>query len=271
MNSKEKFGMEDMKKLIVDDYFDSADFMLNTFFESNPLFDSEIEKTSFEILKTWNRKGELESIGASIFSEYRIQLARDIFLDEMGEDIFKELATSARMDHFLRRIFPNQNSAWWDNINTAEKEDRSMMLKKSFQHAIATLAGKLGNNPKEWQWKKIHTLTLNHPLGKIPLIGKFFNSGPRAVNGGSETINNQRTFLHRNSHEVESGPSMRTILDFARLDEIHLINPLGQSGHRLSPYFDNQADMYSKGEFRKMNFYEMRETDSKKILHFLPE
>lgn len=271
LSSKNSFNIEDMKKLILDDYFDSSEYILKDLIpilESEKL--SEVEKVSLEILKSWNKKGELNSVGASIFSELRIHLVREIFLDELGAEDFESIMNTSRAHHFLKRIFQKNDSKFWDNLNTKKIETKKDILLNSFKITVYSLVGKLVNNPIEWTWNKVHTLEIKHPLGKIPLLGKLFNSDKIPVSGGSETINNLLTLLGKNSHEVEAGPSMRMIIDFSRLDEILLINPLGQSGHAFSPFHHDQNKMYTNGEFRKLNFYEMKETDQNKILVLVP-
>ncbi len=271
LSSKNSFDVEDMKKLILDDYFDSSEFILKDLIpilESEKL--NELEKTSLDILKSWNKKGELNSVGASIFSELRIHLVREIFYDELGKEDFESIMSTSRAHHFLKRIFEKNESKFWDNTTTKEIETKKNILVKTFKISIYSLLGKIGKNPNDWTWNKLHTLEIKHPLGKIPLLGKLFNSEKIPVNGGSETINNLLTLLGKNSHEVEAGPSMRMIIDFSRLDEILLINPLGQSGHAFSPYHHDQNKLYTKGEFRKLNFYEMKETDQNKILVLVP-
>jgi penicillin amidase len=270
--TKNKYSVDDLKNLILDDYIDSSDYILELLFqEVKESGLNDIELKSLEILKDWNRKSDVNSIGASIFSELRYYLVRNIFLDELGEKRFEEICSTSRIHHYLRRIFKKKNSDWWDNKLTIEKEDYKLILKKSFQDSIYSLVGKLGKNPYEWQWGKLHTLTLNHPLGSVPLLGKLFNSGPRKISGATETVNNQLTLLKSNSHEVEAGPSMRMILDMSKLEEVYIINPLGQSGHRLSPHFDDQVELFTNGKFRKFNFYEMKETDSNRILSLMPD
>ncbi|HEY5510079.1 MAG TPA: hypothetical protein VIK10_03540 [Prolixibacteraceae bacterium] len=36
------------------------------------------------------------------------------------------------------------------------------------------LTKKLGNNPAGWEWQKVHTLTLNHPMGKVKMLDVLF-------------------------------------------------------------------------------------------------
>jgi penicillin amidase len=54
---------------------------------------------------------------------------------------------------------------------------------------------------------------------------------------------------------------MRTQIDFGDPNSIQIINPLGESGHRLSPHFQDQADLYARGEFRTLSLEKMKTSD----------
>ncbi|MCX8000284.1 MAG: penicillin acylase family protein, partial [Leptospiraceae bacterium] len=53
------------------------------------------------------------------------------------------------------------------------------------------------------------------------------------------------------------------IVDYSDLEHVKLINPLGESGHRMSPHFQDQADMYVNGEFREINLLNMKQKEDK--------
>lgn len=271
--SQNTFDKSDVMRIILDDYFASADFYLPVLFEvleKNQHNLIPIEKRAFEFLQGWDRKGSKESVGASLFSEFRMQLARKIFLDEFGERRYKSIAGTARIHHFMKKVFSNPQSKWWDNIQTPKKETREEIILDSFRASVAVLMGRLGTNPTEWKWEKLHTLTLKHALGEVPPLHLVFNSGPRGVGGGTEVINNLLTKFSENNHSINAGPSMRMIVDYADLEHVKLINPLGQSGHRFSPHFQDQADMYVNGEFRNVNFLDMKK-DVNRVLVLHPQ
>jgi penicillin amidase len=96
--------------------------------------------------------------------------------------------------------------------------------------------------------------------------------GPFPVNGAREVINNMG-FPYDNSrfYKVSSGPSTRRIVDFSDIENSKSILPTGQSGNPFSPHYEDQAEMYINGEFRKMmmNELEIKRT-SENLLIFNP-
>jgi penicillin G amidase len=274
LSEKSDYSMEDMKNIVLDDTFDSANYILPSLFERikpNLSSLSSTELSALEILKNWDKRGNPKQAGALIFSELRIQFMRSIFLDEFGEDRFSTLGDTARLYHYLKKVYKNDSSKWWDNISTKEIESPTDITLQAFKNTVSILTKKQGSNPLVWEWGKEHTLELKHALGEIPLIGSFFNSGPRSVPGGSETVNNLLSKISKGEHRVTAGPSMRTQIDFGDLDGIQIINPLGQSGHRLSPHFQDQAEKYVKGEFRTISINNMKVNSNNRITVISPK
>jgi penicillin amidase len=118
-----------------------------------------------------------------------------------------------------------------------------------------------------WKWGKAHTLTHNHALGTVL---NFLNIGPFETPGGNEVINNMGyTYTGDKIQSVLFGPSTRRIIDFSDVrNNSWSILPTGQSGNIFSPHYDDQAEMFINGEFRKMmmNREEITKTQNKLLL-----
>jgi penicillin amidase len=127
-------------------------------------------------------------------------------------------------------------------------ETRTQIVTQAFNKAAADLGRQLGTDTAAWQWKHVHFIEHKHPLGVLPLVGRFFNVGPFPVPGGQETINNLDFPLDSTGiYKVVSGPALRRIIDFGDLSQRHSINPTGQSGYFMSPYYDDQAKLFNEG------------------------
>jgi penicillin amidase len=85
------------------------------------------------------------------------------------------------------------------------------------------------------------------------LLSHFFSVGPYEVPGGIEVLNNLMFNLDTTAQfKVYSGPALRKITDFANLQTGQTISPTGQSGNFMSDHYDDQAEMFATGKFRKM-------------------
>ena len=85
--------------------------------------------------------------------------------------------------------------------------------------------------------------------------------GPYHVKCGNQVINNIDFHLEEDgTYEATYGPAIRILLDFNNIDNSVSVLPTGQSGRFMSKHYDDQAEMYNEGIFRKQM------TDKEEIL-----
>ncbi|HAA21862.1 MAG TPA: penicillin acylase family protein, partial [Cytophagales bacterium] len=96
------------------------------------------------------------------------------------------------------------------------------------------------------------------------------NVGPLEAPAGNEVLNNiGYRYGDAKVHAPTFGPSTRRIVDFADVrNNSWSILPTGQSGAYFSPHYADQAEMYVRGEFRKMmmNHEEIQGAENKLVL-----
>ena len=181
---------------------------------------------------------------SSIFADHKT-IASSVFC-------VLNLETLKSLDKMNPSIIVEENKV--DDISTKNlKETRKDIVVKSFKEAISMLNQELGNNMDTWTWNRVHTIEHEHPIGKVAALRSYFNVGPFEINGTKEVINNLAfSYDETGKYRVSSGPSTRRIIDFSDIENSLSILPTGQSGNMFSPFYEDQADMYNKGEFRKM-------------------
>ncbi len=233
---------------------------------------SKNEKEAITILKAWKGSNNLEDVAPTIYNKWIYMYLKNTFEDELGSANFKQFLGTHIMKQIIAKQMANENSLWWDNIATKEKkETRSQVLSKSFKESILALDKQLGNSVSGWTWNKVHTLEHQHPLGKVAALRPYFNVGPFAVSGSTEVINNLFfDFTEDGNYVVKGGPSTRRIIDFSDVENSWTILPTGQSGNPLSSHYNDQAELYNAGKFRKMkmNKEEIIKTSTKLV--FIP-
>ena len=233
---------------------------------------SKNEKEAITILKAWKGSNNLEDVAPTIYNKWIYMYLKNTFEDELGSANFKQFLGTHIMKQIIAKQMANENSLWWDNIATkGKKETRSQVLSKSFKESILALDKQLGNSVSGWTWNKVHTLEHQHPLGKVAALRPYFNVGPFAVSGSTEVINNLFfDFTEDGNYVVKGGPSTRRIIDFSDVENSWSILPTGQSGNPLSSHYNDQAELYNAGKFRKMkmNKEEIIKTSTKLV--FIP-
>lgn len=207
----------------------------------------------YHALSAWDGTHELTDVEPTIFYKFLYTIYRDALRDELGHEAFKSFLNSLTLKRNTRSLLMNDSSRWWDNSQTPERETRSQILTRAFDEAACRLENQLGDEMDEWYWELVHKLEHKHPLGAIPFLGPLiFNVGPYEVPGGQETINNLDFPLDSTgNYEVSNGPALRRIVDFGVSDDRFSVNPTGQSGHPLSPFYDDQATLFATGGKRR--------------------
>ncbi|MNL25300.1 Acyl-homoserine lactone acylase QuiP precursor [compost metagenome] len=81
-------------------------------------------------------------------------------------------------------------------------------------------------------------------------LDRVFNIGPYPIPGGWNEINNNKQYGLGGNFEVGAGPSTRRVIDFAQPQKSFGINPIGISGHILSPFYKDQVQMFIDGKYR---------------------
>ncbi|MFT7064959.1 MAG: penicillin amidase [Sediminicola sp.] len=224
-----------------------------------------------ELLRQWDGSYPLKSVAGTIYQRWVHFLLKNTLEDELGDEMFQQLLATHLIKRTIAPLAAKKTSVWWDNILTGDKvETKEEMVRLALEEAITSLISNLGQDSAQWTWDKVHSLEHGHPIGQVPLFRRFFNVGPFAVIGSREVINNMEfPYDASGFYKVSSGPSTRRIVDFSDIENSRSILPTGQSGNPFSPHYEDQAEMFINGEFRKMmmNEEEIKKT-SKNLLIF---
>lgn len=208
------------------------------------------EKEALNYFKHWQGNHSSNEIGATIYNRFRIHFMELAMADEMGDELYPSFQFGFLIDRTIWKLMKNEDSIWWDNINTEETETQQQLVLEAWHKTITFLANRFGNDLSNWVWGRDTELVHTHPLGTIAGLDKLFNVGPYSNEAGEETINNLSFKLENDDLMVVMGPSTRRIIDFGDIENSWGINPTGQSGLFSDPHYDDQAEDFAKGNFR---------------------
>lgn len=270
LDAKSNWDKEAISKMIYDNTSDVAVDVVKdliTSLDNKPL--SNEEKEAISVLKSWKGTTNLEDVAPTIYNKWIYLYLKNTFEDEMGKENFDLFLGISVGKQVIANQIKNENSVWWDNIKTKNvKETRTAIVSKSFHDAVISLKNQLGENISDWNWGKVHTVEHEHPLGKVAALRGLFNVGPFNSPGSNEVINNLFFgFNDEGKYYTKGGPSTRRIVDFSDVENSWSILPTGQSGNPFSKHYDDQAEMYNAGKFRKMklNIDEIIKTSTKLV------
>lgn len=219
--------------------------------------------TALALLKNWDFNFEKESQTPSIYASFYQKFIENIFLDEMGKNLFDEYIFIANIPYRkVTELLKQKYSTWFDNINTETIESKNDIVRKSLIDALVQLENKFGNDISEWQWGRIHTLTFKHLFsGQSKIADYFFDIGPFEMSGDGTTVNNME-YSFQQPFDVKLGPSMRFIYDFADPEKFYFVLPTGQSGNPFSDHYRDMTELWLKGEYLMMKHDKKKFEDS---------
>ncbi len=252
LSQKEKWDLESLKA-IQGDVYSLYDHELAGLMAQ--LLDKHCAQSPelIRILKEWDGNYNGEATAPTLYNRLLYRLLQYALSDEMGEENFQKVLEWYAFKSGLPAFVKDARAPWWDDINTSESvETREAILCRAWQQAVQDLRNQLGEDYKKWQWAQVHTLTHEHPLGKVKPLDKFFNVGPFPIEGGNAVpLKMEYTLNEQGLYPVITGPALRILLDFENPARSLSINPTGQSGHFMSPHYSDQAEMFVNKVYRR--------------------
>jgi acyl-homoserine-lactone acylase len=225
--------------------------------DSLPAPERDKAREAYTRLMAFDGKLSPTSSDAAVYELFLQESAKQIFLDELGPESSPawkavvqdaELSYSAQADHLLGR----EDSPYWDDVKTPQKEDKPAILARSLAAAITRGDSLLGGDHKAWQWGKLHhygwtgqSAQLAAALsGSKPSLIK----GPVAA-GGDHTTLNASGYRWGQDFEAVQASTLRIIVDFSQIEPMMGQNGAGQSGNPASPNYADGIEPWLKGQY----------------------
>lgn len=252
LNVKEKWDLSDfqiMQTRAVDATFMDIMSVLTKEMDERAGELTGIYLEAYNRLKRWNYQSDMSSTEATMFHLWNRTNVR-LIVDELSSDSLEKYCDLTTYWFFYKRVLNDMGDVWWDQVNTSVVEHGGDIIIAGWKETIDTLKSKFGGDINTWYWGRLHTLEYEHPLGSVSPLNKIFNIGPLPASGGFNQINNMRASGCGNELKITSLPSTRRLIDFAYPELSMGILPAGQSGHVLSPNYQDQVRMYLDGEYR---------------------
>ncbi|MFN3607095.1 MAG: penicillin acylase family protein, partial [Cypionkella sp.] len=212
-----------------------------------------LREQALGLLADWN--GEMnEHLPEPLITESWLRALQDrLIRDELGP-----LAqTFTHPDPvFLERVYRNVDGAsiWCDIVQSSAVETCTEIARQALDQALLDLTERFGPNIISWRWGDAHEAAHDHPvLGTMPVLGALVNIR-QSTSGGDHTLLRGATRgTGDNPYLNVHGGGYRGVYGFADPDASVFILATGQSGHPLSPHYDDQSDLWRRGEYLPMS------------------
>ncbi len=208
---------------------------------------------ALSLLAEWNGEMNEHLPEPLIYAAWLRALQIRLIADELGPlaSEFKHVEPL-----FIERVYRDIDGAsvWCDVRQSAPVETCTDMARLALDDALIWISENYGSALESLRWGDAHQATHDHPvLGQVPVLRYFVNIR-QSTSGGDNTLLRGRTSGEgpdpfQNVH----GAGYRGVYDFADPDSSVFITATGQSGHFLSRYYDDQAQLWRRGEYIPMS------------------
>ncbi len=218
-------------------------------------------RDAMDFLRDWDGTLDGESPQAALYEAWYDATVAGLFADELGEDLAAGYATRRSLAaKAVDNLIQSGDSAWCDDVRSAEAETCETLLGRTLQRALAGMGARQGtSNVAKWRWDRVNAARFPHrPLDAVPLLRRFFS---RAVPRGGDAFTITPVMPLDDDIFVSS---YRQIIDLAGSDVSRFVIPMGQSGHVWSDRYANLLDTWNRAEYLPMRFSRLAVDDAAK-------
>lgn len=198
--------------------------------------------SAMQVLDQWDGYLRRQSASAAIYESFVRTVGRRVVMSKMGLPLADEyLKRWPRWTVQVEHCLSQKNTDWLP----PEERKFDTFVVTSFAQALRDLRSKNVQSDLDFnklQWDQYHKVTFRHLLfDAVPdwekPLGRFINVGPEGVGGDADTVNafNYDASGLPGEFNCTIGPTERLLIDMSDNDKFYETQPLGQSGHMMSP------------------------------------
>ncbi len=248
--------LDDMRRIQSDVYSSAAEALRPYLLAIKP--ENRLQEQALAQVRRWDLRFTPESPGATVYYAWYGAFLPAVYGDELGADLMKDFqTTAANQTPRLIEMMADPHNPWFDDKRTpARIETRDDIVLRALRDAMTLLSSRLGSDPAQWQWGRIHTAVFTHqPFGNsgIGPLMKLFNGGPVPAGGEGFTVSAVAPLFDR-PFVSPYGTSQRLIVDLGDLGRSLVVNSTGQSGLLFHRHREDQIPLWRDHQYRPMLF-----------------
>jgi penicillin amidase len=210
-------------------------------------------------VRSWDLRFEAGSAGAAVYYSWFSHLLPAIVGDELGDDLLRTYRPFANnATPMFVEMMKTPASPWFDDKRTKDRvETRDDIIRRAFREGVEELGSRLGADPADWRWGKVHTAVFAHqPFGNsgIGPLMKLFNGAPVELPGEAFTVDAMSPNNQKQRYKVLFGVSQRLIVDLGDLSRSLSVNSTGQNAQIFHRHRVDQTELWSRNEYHPMLF-----------------
>jgi penicillin amidase len=251
LRERTAFGPDDFARMQADTYSLHARALLPLLIQQAQSAAPE-DRQAIAMLRDWNFDSSRGSAAAAIFQAWFHQLAPTLVGDDIGPlalESYRSRFTS--ITRFVVNTLSRNDTRWCDDGSTEETETCAAAITTALHRAVVDLGRRMGGNMAGWRWDRVHQAAFPHSgLDTVAALRPLLS---RAVpNGGDWSTVNVGPVAADTPYEQHSVPGYREIVDLSPANDSRFLDAVGQSGHPLSPHYDDFLSDWQAVKHRKM-------------------
>ncbi len=232
-------ALADIKRLQRDIYMPSAirlrDLFLDGLAASGLAGPTERgRKEAVEVLRDWDGRYQADSRAPVAFEAFRKAFSSRFYEVTYGAQDWAAFASVGRI-----------KSLMLEDIGRAEPARLEPALAAGLEAAAEAL-------DEYADWGEMHRLSLSHPLGFLPLVGRRYRFVDHPIGGTTDTLMKTAHGLTDTRHSVRYGSTARHISDLSDPDANYFVLLGGQDGWINSSTFADQLPLWLDGAYIRM-------------------
>jgi penicillin amidase len=143
---------------------------------------------------------------------------------------------------------------WLEGSGPAWVGDVEPLLLPALSQTLDALRRAIGPDPAAWTWGRVHRVSLEHEMTRLPALGRLWQPRSLPAAGDGYTINQCDTTPHFPPDPATIIASCRLIIDVGAWDESVAALPGGQSGHPASLHYHDRLAEWRDGRYFPLLF-----------------
>jgi penicillin amidase len=231
------------------------------------------DQPSLDRLRRWDFNATGDSAAAAIFQAWFLHLTPALVADDLGPaatELYQ--GKFSYVSRFLvntlggpmadtrvgqdgesagadPRVHP-ADSPWCDDAATPARETCDDTVMGAFRKGVEDLQNRMGRDTTRWRWDAVHLAMFPHALDSVAALRPILSRSV-GIAGDWSTVDVGVTAADH-PYEVHTIPGYREIIDLSPANDSRFLDAVGESGHFLSPHYDDFLKAWRAVTHRKM-------------------
>ena len=200
--------------------------------------DADPDRRALDLIKHWTFNTTGDSAAAAVFQAWFHQLAPALVGDDLGPVLDNYQGRFSFVTRFVVNTLTTDYTAWCDDSRTVAKETCDAAVTRALHEAVVDLTRRMGGDMNRWRWDAIHPAVFPHAgLDAVAALRPLLSRSV-PVGGDWATVDAAPAAADR-PYEAHTVPGYREIIDLSARNDSRFIADVGESGHVLSPHYDD--------------------------------